>query len=310
MSAVQLVPVAHLPEGGRLEKEVEGRKLLVVHRTGQFHVVDALCFHMGGPLGSGDIEDGPTGDSCVKCPWHGRLISLTTGAWVETRLDGHVCESHGKQRVYRTAVKDGWLWVELPNANAEGISYESDKHAAAAAAAGGGLNGQGMGLFGSRTGPHPHGLQQQGSTGAGGLNGSGFGLQQGAVQGAGSFSAGLFPQQGDITNFSRAFKPSARRAQARAALLKNYKPPPMAVATTPSRAGPTLYALAGEAAAAPPSTPLPSSASAGVSSSRAAGGAAGGTPIQRTLDSYFRPVAASPMPGAMAGGNAVTLMDE
>ncbi len=42
------------------------------------YCVDSICFHAGGPLGSGiirDIEDEP----CLECPWHRLCISLVDG---------------------------------------------------------------------------------------------------------------------------------------------------------------------------------------------------------------------------------------
>ena len=36
--------------------------------------MDRFCGHMGGPLGdTGAIED-IGGMSCIKCPWHGRVV--------------------------------------------------------------------------------------------------------------------------------------------------------------------------------------------------------------------------------------------
>lgn len=49
------------------------------------YCIDAICYHMGGPLGAGDIEDlcldneiscGPI----IKCPWHFHKIDLSDGS--------------------------------------------------------------------------------------------------------------------------------------------------------------------------------------------------------------------------------------
>ena len=37
-----------------------------------------MCFHAGGPLTLGEIED-VAGTPCVKCPWHQYLICLDSG---------------------------------------------------------------------------------------------------------------------------------------------------------------------------------------------------------------------------------------
>ncbi len=48
--------------GGRLEvKLANGRNVLLVsgRGTGEVHALDAYCYHHGGPLADGDIEDLP-----------------------------------------------------------------------------------------------------------------------------------------------------------------------------------------------------------------------------------------------------------
>ena len=61
-----------------------------------YRAFDSVCYHGGGPLAMGDIEEipGDGGDgggggggggggngsrTCVKCPWHSYLIDLETG---------------------------------------------------------------------------------------------------------------------------------------------------------------------------------------------------------------------------------------
>lgn len=53
---------------------VEGRELAVFNVSGQFHVIDNLCPHRGGPLGEGVVEG-----ALVTCPWHGWRFDVTTG---------------------------------------------------------------------------------------------------------------------------------------------------------------------------------------------------------------------------------------
>lgn len=45
---------------------------------GVLHAIDSVCFHAGGPLGIGEIED-LNGKSCIVCPWHHYKIDLTSG---------------------------------------------------------------------------------------------------------------------------------------------------------------------------------------------------------------------------------------
>jgi len=56
-------------EGDRAEFMLKGRKIMVVRRKGVLYCLDSVCYHAGGPLAVGDIED-VDGRSCIICPWH------------------------------------------------------------------------------------------------------------------------------------------------------------------------------------------------------------------------------------------------
>ena len=43
------------------------------------YALDHACYHHGGPLVDGDIEDVPGVGDCVLCPWHRYRISLSSG---------------------------------------------------------------------------------------------------------------------------------------------------------------------------------------------------------------------------------------
>lgn len=66
-----------LADGDHRTVDVAGITVLL-HRSGdRVQALDALCSHMGGPLGEGKVEDG-----CVTCPWHGSTFRLTDGTVV------------------------------------------------------------------------------------------------------------------------------------------------------------------------------------------------------------------------------------
>ena len=52
-------------------------ELVVVHgvHNGDVHALDDRCTHRGGPLHEGELVG-----NCVKCPWHGSVFDLETGA--------------------------------------------------------------------------------------------------------------------------------------------------------------------------------------------------------------------------------------
>ncbi|EKX52956.1 hypothetical protein GUITHDRAFT_133359 [Guillardia theta CCMP2712] len=76
------------PENGRLHAEVEGRKISVISHRSKLYCLDSLCFHGGGPLGMGPIED-IEGISCLNCPWHNYKVTIEKGEklYQSTTLD-------------------------------------------------------------------------------------------------------------------------------------------------------------------------------------------------------------------------------
>eukprot|EP00796_Vickermania_ingenoplastis_P009262 gene9262-6513_t len=62
------------------------RNIAVVYHSGDFYAMDNACYHHGGPLLMGDIED-LGGHPCLVCPWHRYPISLRTGEGLYMGLD-------------------------------------------------------------------------------------------------------------------------------------------------------------------------------------------------------------------------------
>eukprot|EP00878_Enallax_costatus_P035012 GHUV01038972.1.p1 GENE.GHUV01038972.1~~GHUV01038972.1.p1 ORF type:complete len:114 (+),score=11.71 GHUV01038972.1:41-382(+) len=63
---------------GRLQACIKGRYVTVLKVRGELTCIDSVCFHAGGPLGLGDIED-VNGRPCLICPWHNYKIDVLTG---------------------------------------------------------------------------------------------------------------------------------------------------------------------------------------------------------------------------------------
>lgn len=63
-----------------LWQELHGRDVTVIRHKGKLYALDALCYHLGGPLGEeGDIEDissGQGNNACITCPWHHHKVCL------------------------------------------------------------------------------------------------------------------------------------------------------------------------------------------------------------------------------------------
>lgn len=70
----KVAKVADIPDPGKLTLEVEERLVVIVHSGGEFHCIDDVCTHDGGPLGDGEL--------CgfeLACPRHGAKFDVRTG---------------------------------------------------------------------------------------------------------------------------------------------------------------------------------------------------------------------------------------
>ncbi|XP_013418786.1 Rieske domain-containing protein [Lingula anatina] len=104
---------------------IKGREILLFHYKGEFTAMDQFCFHQGGPLIAGDIEE--MGKyNCIVCPWHNYGLCLTSGEAIYgyTGVDPPVYKSLGKkQRMHQVHERDGNLYVIL---NTDPEKHESD----------------------------------------------------------------------------------------------------------------------------------------------------------------------------------------
>ena len=93
------------PMSTRCFKGRSGRTILLVRGTSAIYATDARCFHQGGNLGAGDIEDLGDGRLAIVCPKHALRISLADGS----------CAGRGVvQRTHAVEfAEDGSVWVQL-----------------------------------------------------------------------------------------------------------------------------------------------------------------------------------------------------
>src|SRR5689334_6354516 len=68
------LPLASIPDGGKLLGTVDGEEVLLVRRGTEFFAVGAYCTHYHGPLADGLVMNDE-----VRCPWHHACFSLRTG---------------------------------------------------------------------------------------------------------------------------------------------------------------------------------------------------------------------------------------
>ena len=130
------------PEGCGRPITVGDRPLSIFRHDGILYALDHHCYHAGGPLSAGDIEDltlPKTGEQhpCVVCPWHKYKISLKTGEGIYLHADPFAAKKHRnpqwksrgkKQRTHEIYQDDnGRVMVKLNLS--EDVKFGSDYYA-------------------------------------------------------------------------------------------------------------------------------------------------------------------------------------
>ena len=91
---------ASLPADSVLAVEAGGTLVALARTGGGWHAVEAWCTHAECPLTDGWVEG-----TAIRCPCHGSLFDLVTGAPLEGPADEPV-------RVLATRVVDGRVEIE------------------------------------------------------------------------------------------------------------------------------------------------------------------------------------------------------
>uniref|UniRef100_K3WGZ5 Rieske domain-containing protein n=1 Tax=Globisporangium ultimum (strain ATCC 200006 / CBS 805.95 / DAOM BR144) TaxID=431595 RepID=K3WGZ5_GLOUD len=109
-----------IPEGSRhcVLLPSSKRSVMLLHIKGQIYCMDQACYHHGGPLVNGDIEE-MGGKVTVKCPWHAYHIAVETGEGLYMGMD-MALDSKGRSqpsppKVKSKGVKQRTHFVEIRN---------------------------------------------------------------------------------------------------------------------------------------------------------------------------------------------------
>lgn len=125
-------------KAGRVTRLVNGcRDVLVLYHQGQLHAMDMHCYHSGGALQYGDIEEF-NGLLCIVCPWHKYKITLAEGEGLYQAVDDPTAKplrtywrSKGvKQRIHKVTEVNGDVYVTL-NDSSESIAsdvYQTERY--------------------------------------------------------------------------------------------------------------------------------------------------------------------------------------
>lgn len=104
----------------------------VLRHRGKLYCMDSTCYHAGGPLGNGDIED-VNGESCLVCPWHLYQVSLEDGSKFyqplimtadKKMVPGGWKKKENAQRVHKVEERADGIYVTL---NLDG-KWDSDSY--------------------------------------------------------------------------------------------------------------------------------------------------------------------------------------
>ncbi|GAA6222283.1 Rieske domain-containing protein-like [Lates japonicus] len=108
-----------LIEAKRSFRTLDGRDVLIIYHEGVFHAMDSYCYHAGGMLQNGDIEE-IDGKVCIICPRHKYKISLAKGECLYKGTDPREKPpvprwySKGvKQRIHTVTETNGDVYVRL-----------------------------------------------------------------------------------------------------------------------------------------------------------------------------------------------------
>jgi nitrite reductase (NADH) small subunit len=96
----KLTAIDDVPPGTAKEFTVAGRIVALFHDAEQFHAIDGICAHQGGPLAKGTLTNG-----VITCPWHGWQFQIANG---QHCLNPRIC-----QTVFEVKIESGDVFVRI-----------------------------------------------------------------------------------------------------------------------------------------------------------------------------------------------------
>lgn len=100
---IKAATTREIAPGERKLIEVEGTRIAIFNLDGEYHAIEDVCTHDGGPLVEGDIVN----DGQVMCPRHGARFDIRTGAAVSM-------PAFTPTESFQVHVEGDEIWVESP----------------------------------------------------------------------------------------------------------------------------------------------------------------------------------------------------
>jgi|SRR5579875_394031 len=101
MALIRVSSASEFPPGAVKEIEANGATYAVCNADGDFHCLEGICPHAGGPLGQGTLSG-----NHVVCPWHGWEFDCRTGA--------NDFDEDLQVQTYPVVVQNGEILIDVP----------------------------------------------------------------------------------------------------------------------------------------------------------------------------------------------------
>ena len=100
--------------GARVHVKLQGRHVSILRgRKGNLYAIDSICYHAGGPLTAGAIEEVGQNRECLVCPWHSYKIDLQTGEGLYIDLSHRIASKGLRQRTHKVEERADGIYVQL-----------------------------------------------------------------------------------------------------------------------------------------------------------------------------------------------------
>lgn len=98
---MKLAELSQVPEGTALHVETTHGAVAICNVEGEFHAIDGICPHSGGPLGEGALHG-----RILVCPFHAWGFDCVSGA---SDADDSL-----RQATYAVKIESGEIFADLP----------------------------------------------------------------------------------------------------------------------------------------------------------------------------------------------------
>jgi 3-phenylpropionate/trans-cinnamate dioxygenase ferredoxin subunit len=103
---IEICLIGEIPASGKLCRDINGHKILIVRGESDIRVVSALCTHE-----SFELTDGSVVDDTIECPLHGAVFNLVTG-------EVEFGPAEVPLKVFESRVEGESIFVSIPNGGA------------------------------------------------------------------------------------------------------------------------------------------------------------------------------------------------